>query len=165
MKNLVLFSSANESGNTATLLAQVMVDNNCEIVNLDKLVILPYNYQNQYPADDFYPLVDKMLAAKTLVFASPVYWSAPTAQMKNFVDRLTELLDVGELKAKARAFENKPALVLTTSASERVSPVFYGFFNELFRYFKMNFKACLHANSSDSLKTNQHELSFFTAQL
>lgn len=163
MTNLVLFSSANEKGNTAKLVEQVTKVCSCEVINLDKLFISPYNYQNDYPEDDFYNLVDKMLEADTIVFASPVYWSAPTAHMKNFIDRLTELLDVAELKVKARALENKTAMVLTTSASNYVSPVFYDFFKALFDYFHIQFKACIHANGSD-LQLSTASLALFSTK-
>ena len=56
-----------------------------------------------------------------------MYWHAPTAPIKQLIDRITELTDVPTLKLKARAFANKKAFVLTTSESDELCPIFDGF--------------------------------------
>ena len=69
MKKLVLFSSANKQGFTAQLVEHVAQHHQFEIVDVDSLTITPYSYENDYPEDDFHPLVDKILTADALIFA------------------------------------------------------------------------------------------------
>lgn len=165
MTKLVLFSSANKKGNTAQLVEQVAKHHNLEVIDIDALTITPYNYQNNYPKDDFYPLVEKILAADKLIFASPVYWHTPTAPIKALIDRITELTDVKALKVKARAFAHKPVFVLATSASDELCPIFNGFFEKVFNYFDMNYLAHLHVSCRNGFNLNENELAAFNAAL
>lgn len=165
MKTLILFSSANKQGNTAKTIEHVIQYHSSEIVDIDRLTITPYNYQNSYPVDDFYPLVDKILAADNIVFASPVYWYSVTAPMKALIDRLTELLDVANLKPKARALENKRGFLLTSSGKAQICPVFLGLFQGLFEYFNIEFCATLHAACHEGYSISEQELQHFTNAL
>ncbi|KLN63444.1 flavodoxin family protein [Vibrio sp. VPAP30] len=165
MKTLILFSSANKQGNTAKTIEYVQADHNVEVVDIDSLAITPYCYENDYPADDFYPLVDKMLASDNLVFASPIYWYSVTAPMKALVDRMTELLDVAELKPKARALESKRGFVITSSGKSEICPIFDSFFTGLFRYFNIEYTANLHAACNNGYAINQDDLVLFNKAL
>lgn len=165
MKTLVLFSSANKQGNTAQLVSEVSQHHHAEVVDIDFLNITPYNYNNDYPADDFYPLVEKMLAAEHLVFASPVYWHAVTAPMKSLIDRMTELLDVAELKPKARQLEGKRSYVMASSASPEICPIYHGFFQNVFKYFNMELSGTLHAPCREGFYVEPTELEGFNQAL
>ena len=165
MTKLVLFSSANKQGNTAQLIEEVAKHHSLEVIDIDALTITPYNYQNNYPTDDFYPLVEKILAADKLIFASPVYWHAPTASIKALIDRITELTDVKRLKPKARSLAHKPAFVLATSASDALCPIFNGFFEKVFNYFDIQYSAHLHANCREGFNIEINALSQFNEAL
>ena len=95
---IALFSSARPNGNIGKLLQQIKLQWPMEIIDLESLTISPYNYENKYQTDDFYALIDKILQCENIVFVSPVYWSGVTYLMKNFIDRLCELLDEPHLK-------------------------------------------------------------------
>ncbi|VAV96544.1 Uncharacterized NAD(P)H oxidoreductase, YdeQ/YrkL/YwrO family, partial [hydrothermal vent metagenome] len=89
---LGVLGTSNNNGNTAALARAVFAPlPNAELVNLSALSIAPYDYQNRHDKDDFLPLAEKIVAAKAIVFASPVYWYSMSAQMKVFFDRLTDL--------------------------------------------------------------------------
>ncbi len=165
MQTLVLFSSANPQGNTAKVVENVAKYSEIEVINIDKLTISAYNYQNQYPVDDFYPLVEKMLHADNIVFASPVYWSAMTAPMKQLFDRITELTDVSHLKPKGRALAGKRGFVIASSASPQMCEVFEQMFAKFFRYFDMHYAGKLHASGGDKVVIEPGELSAFIAAL
>lgn len=165
MKKLVLFSSANKQGNTAKLIEQVAKHHQLDVIDIDSLQISPYNYQNEYPEDDFYALVERILAADKLIFASPVYWHAPTAPVKQLIDRITELTDVPTLKPKARAFANKKAFVLATSASDELCPIFDGFFAKVFNYFDIQYTAKLHVSCRDDFSLDNTVLAQFNMAL
>lgn len=165
MKTLVLFSSANHQGNTAQVIERVSQHIDMEIINIDQLSISAYNYENQYPNDDFYPLVEKILQTNNVIFASPVYWHAPTAAMKAFIDRITELTGVAALKPKARALASKRAFVLTSSANAVICPVFDQMFSKIFGYFNMQYAGKLHADCRENITINPRELDTFISAL
>ena len=165
MKTLVLFSSANPQGNTAQVVERVAQHVDTEIINIDELSISAYNYENQYPNDDFYPLVEKILQADNVIFASPIYWHAPTAPMKAFIDRITELTDVAALKTKARSLASKRAFVLTSSANTEICSVFEQMFSKIFSYFSMQYAGKLHADCRENIAINPRELDTFISAL
>ncbi len=165
MNGLVLFSSANKNGNTAKLVEHVNARVQFEVVEIDMLNITPYNYQNKYPSDDFYALVDKILMADILIFASPVYWHAVTAPMKALIDRITELTDVNELKAKARALANKKAYLVATSANEQLCPIYEGFFSRVFNYFDIEYGGFIHVNCRDGFYVESESVNSFAMKL
>ena len=165
MKTLVLFSSANHQGNTAQVIERVSQHIDMEIINIDQLFITAYNYENQYPNDDFYPLVEKILQTDNVIFASPIYWHAPTAAMKAFIDRITELTDVTALKPKARALASKRAFVLTSSANTTICPVFDQMFSKIFSYFNMQYAGKLHADCREKIIISPRELDWFISAL
>ncbi len=157
---LIIFSSARQSGNTAQLVFDTQQQcQSVKRVSLDQLNITPYNYENQYPEDDFYELVEDILAADNLIFASPVYWAGTTANIKALIDRLTELCDVPALKHKGRALKGKRGFYLATSVKDEVSPAYYEFFRHIYAYFDMEFTDQLHINCTDGYQSSEHKQS------
>ncbi|NVD07715.1 NAD(P)H-dependent oxidoreductase [Vibrio sp. JPW-9-11-11] len=161
MKTIVLFSSANKEGNTAQAVASVEANHEFELIDIDDMTITPYNYGNQYPDDDFHPLIERLLDADNLVFASPVYWYSVTAPMKAFIDRLTELLDVKHLRPTARALATKRGFLIASSGSAELCPTFHGLFSGLFAYFDIPFVATLHAPCQSGFSLTSDEVERF----
>ena len=145
MKSIILFSSANKDGNTAKTVDKIHAEHQCEMINIDELDITPYRYNNQYPNDDFYCLLNKISNADNIVFASPVYWYSVTAPMKNLIDRMTELSQSPKLKSQHELFKTKRGFVVSSSGNRRMCPVFRAFFSEFFSYNKIDYVATLHA--------------------
>lgn len=72
----------------------------CDVVDLSKQRIHAFRYDQAYPIeDDFLPIVERMIAAPVVILATPVYWYSFSTSMKNFLDRISDLLmsrkDVG----------------------------------------------------------------------
>src|ERR1700679_3251181 len=65
-----------------------------------------YDYAHSNAGDGFLAVVDGMLAAKTIVFATPVYWYSMSGPMKIFFDRLTDLLETSKEKGRQMAGKN-----------------------------------------------------------
>lgn len=90
---LAILGSARSDGHTAALLKRLIADSDCEIIDLNAANIAGFRYDQQYPADDeFLSVVEKMIAAPIVIFATPVYWYSFSAPMKSFLDRLSDLL-------------------------------------------------------------------------
>lgn len=105
MTPLFLFASARDNGNTQQAMEMVVGQHSAEIVNLSHLKIGYFDYDNKNAEDDFIPLIKKLVTHDKIVFVSPVYWYSVSAQMKTFIDRLTDLMsfekDLGhQLKGK-----------------------------------------------------------------
>lgn len=146
---IAVIGSSRRAGNTGQLIDWVAGEIDCEVIDLGDQQISPYDYQHRNLHDDFIPLVDNLLKADNIVFASPVYWYAMSAQMKVFFDRLSDLLDVEDLKDRGRKLREKNGFVVATSISQLVAPAFKQSFIDTFGYLGMNFGGSLHANCAD----------------
>jgi multimeric flavodoxin WrbA len=90
---IAILGSARSDGHTAALLSRLIADTDCELIDLNAARIAAFRYDQQYPADDeFLAIVEKIIAARVTIFATPVYWYSFSAVMKSFIDRLSDLL-------------------------------------------------------------------------
>jgi multimeric flavodoxin WrbA len=90
---LAILGSARSDGHTAALLHRLIQGLECDVVDLNAASIAPFRYDQHYPAaDEFMPIVERMIAAQVVIFATPVYWYSFSTVMKNFIDRLSDLL-------------------------------------------------------------------------
>ncbi len=101
MKITAFLGSPRPQGNTDILASRILdgaesVGIETEVVAIRKLKIKPCNgcekcWQKGRPCvfdDDMTSQYEKIAASDFLLFATPVYWYAPTAIMKAFIDRL-----------------------------------------------------------------------------
>ena len=105
---LGICGSARKTGNTATLLKEVLQSTGMksELIFLSDLVIgfctgclsCRQNRGICVKKDDMQGLIEKLLAARALVFGSPNYYYDVSGLMKNMIDRTisTNYLGIGE---------------------------------------------------------------------
>lgn len=100
MKAIILLATLKKEGlsNTQVLceffaqkLQQHGVD--YEIVKLVEHNILPGTYSNMGEGDMWHPILDKILQARIVVFATPVWWGSHSSEMQKVIERLDELHD------------------------------------------------------------------------
>ncbi|MBU0729487.1 MAG: flavodoxin family protein [Proteobacteria bacterium] len=103
MKVLAILGSPRKGGNSEILLNAVLdgvkaQGGNAEIIRLSDLRISPCigcggcdKTGKCVVDDDMQPLYDKIIAAKRIILASPIYFYGITAQAKAFVDRTQAL--------------------------------------------------------------------------
>jgi GrpB-like predicted nucleotidyltransferase (UPF0157 family) len=117
---LTLLGSAQGGKNTISFLKENFQQREILVENLSEVQISPYRYDGKYPeSDQFIELVTKIIAADLVVFATPVYWYAMSAPMKNFFDRLSNLLR-GEHKPLGEALYGKKMSLVSTGSDERL---------------------------------------------
>ncbi|WP_171041640.1 flavodoxin family protein [Pseudoalteromonas phenolica] len=165
---IILFSSANQTGNTYQLTQAVrsqLDETHTRYFNLDSHNYADYNYHNFYSRDDFYDIADALEWADNIVFASPVYWHGVTSNMKRLIDRITELTENPEIKHIGKGLKDKKGFVLTTSASKDVCPVFAGFFEKVFHCFDIHMTELLHLDCSKSFTLPKQQITHFSALL
>ncbi|WP_105169941.1 flavodoxin family protein [Pseudoalteromonas sp. T1lg23B] len=167
-KTVILFSSANQTGNTYQLVKLVLAKlpkEQVKFIEIDPLTFSDYNYDNHYPQDDFYTIAQALEWADNIVFASPIYWHGVTSNMKRLIDRMTELTENLAVKHIGKGLKNKHGFVLTTSAHTHPCEVFTGFFERLFSYFDITHSGLVHAPCNEGFKMEQNEVAHLIAQL
>lgn len=114
-----LIATSRPDGNTWRLLRSIN-KYNAPIVDLTEKQIAYFDYQQKYHHDDFIEILEYLLQFQTIGFVSPLYWYSISAQMKTFIDRLSDMLI--EQKDMGRRLRGKKSLLLATGSTEIVLP-------------------------------------------
>lgn len=139
---LGIIGSSRRNGNTSLLTEAVFKHlDSSQLAELRDLTIAPYDYGHRHRADDFIPLARMMVQAKIIVLATPVYWYSMSAQMKAFMDRLTDLTETHKLLGRALA--GRTVFVIATSTNG-LPTYFERPFAETAQYFNMRWGGLLH---------------------
>jgi len=143
---IAILASARRDGNTAKFVNWIGDELDINIIDISKKNISPYDYEHKNLDDDFIPLMNDLLDYKNIIFATPVYWYTASAQMKIFIDRTSDFLDLEELKDMGRRLRNKSGYVVCTSISDEADQSFINAFKDTFEYLGMNYGGHVHAN-------------------
>ena len=145
---LILIGSARRNGNTAqtadrlqSALAARCPNSTIDLINLQDLLIGAFDYECTNASDQLMSVVDHMLAASTIVFATPVYWYAMATIMKNFFDRLTDLVMVPANRPKGRSLAGRNTFLLSNGAYPDLPLGFEEPFRLTSEYLSMRFVA------------------------
>jgi GrpB-like predicted nucleotidyltransferase (UPF0157 family) len=115
---LAILGSAPGGKNTEAFLREKYPG--AEVVHLHREDVRPYQYGEAGEHSDAFPgIVEKMLGADLVVFATPVYWYAMSGPMKDFLDRFSNLLR-GKHKAYGEALYGKQMRLLSTGYDDRL---------------------------------------------
>jgi multimeric flavodoxin WrbA len=154
---IALFASSRRHGNTGAILDRIAAAAEVEVVDLAEVAISPYDYSHGNRTDGFERLIDKVLGYKQVIFAAPVYWYSVPPHMKTFIDRLTDLLEVPDLKDKGRKLREKHAFVVATSGIDELSYAYISMFKDTFAYLGMAYCGVLHVNCEGGYKMGTGE--------
>ncbi|GLP96236.1 flavodoxin family protein [Paraferrimonas sedimenticola] len=155
MKTAIILGSSRSNGNTAKLVDYVSRRVNADVYDLNQYRIEPFNYDNRYQ-DDFGSLAEQLLEYDNLVLASPMYWYSASAQMKVFLDRISDLLDFE--KGKGRQLRGKSAGLLASGNDSTPPECFEQMFELTFKYLGMNYLGMSYASFGQSETLSQHTL-------
>jgi len=166
-KTIAVLGSSRRNGNTGKLIDLISDNLGIEVIDLSLKDISPFDYEHKNIGDDFLPLMDHLLKFENIIFASPVYWFAMSAQMKIFIDRMSDFLSVEELKDKGRELRNKVGYVVSTSISEELDPSFINSFTDTFEYLGIKYGGCVHLDCKNGfdLLTSQKSIDNFVNKL
>lgn len=148
-KTIALFASARRHGNTGKFIDWIADELNIDVIDLAEKDITPYDYEHKNINDDFLPTVQQLLQYDNIIFVTPVYWYGPSAQMKIFIDRTSDFLDIDELKDIGRQLRTKTAYIVCTSISQDADDSFLNSFKDTFGYLGISYKGYIHANCED----------------
>jgi multimeric flavodoxin WrbA len=151
LSTLALLASSRRHGHTGQLIDRIARELAVEVIDLAALRLSAYDYEHRNRADDFEPLMMRVLAHQQLILATPVYWYAVTPAMKVFLDRICDLLEIPELLPAGRRLRGKNAYIVCTSVCAAPAPQFMGSLCETFSYLGMHFNGVAHVNCGDGL--------------
>lgn len=122
MQPLIILGSARSDGNTRQAVEYLKALHDCELLDLNDWDFSYYDYQHRNREDDFIRIIERVLQHDTLIFASPIYWYTMSAVMKNFFDRLSDLLKIH--KEKGRQLRGKTMCVISCNGDAEDYPSF-----------------------------------------
>lgn len=136
-KVVVILGTTRDDSNTLQKLRENLPFKKFELIELHKLKIEHFNYDQPAP-DDFLAVAEKMTQATVIVFATPVYWYAMSGHLKVFFDRLTDL--TAESKLMGRALTGKRVFLFATGTDPSLPPGFEVPFQKTSEYFGMHYE-------------------------
>jgi len=154
---IAIFGSARRNGNTGKFIDWIGDELNIKIIDLSEKHISPYDYEHRNLNDDFIPLMNELLNYKKIIFVTPVYWYAASAQLKIFIDRTSDFLDIEELKDIGRRLREKTAYIVCTSISTDADRSFLNSLKDTFEYLGMNYGGHVHANCVNGYTPNDYK--------
>ncbi len=154
MKTAIILASSRSSGNTGALANVMKSELNAQLFDLADYQIAPFCYDNSNK-DDFLPLVDKLLVFDRLIFATPMYWYSASAQMKMFIDRISDLLSFQ--KDKGRALRGKSVGLLATGHDDFPADCFEQMFELTFQYLGLNYLGMNYCSCKAGFELSEHQ--------
>lgn len=113
---LIITSFARDQSDIKRLVEAALVDRTATVVDLHKKRISSYRYDETDRGDDFLTIAEDMATREVIVFATPVYWYAMSGALKQFFDRLTDLITVR--KDLGRALKGAKIYLLVCGTDE-----------------------------------------------
>jgi multimeric flavodoxin WrbA len=140
MKALVLLATLKKEGlsNTQTL-SEFLADKmrakgiDVDIVRLATLDVPPGTYSNMGDGDEWPSVLESILAAQIVIFATPIWWNNMSSLMQRVVERLDELHD-HVMTGEPSGLEGKAAGIVISGDSDGAQSVIASlanFFNAL----------------------------------
>lgn len=136
-KTIILQGSARSKGNTHKIIQSLQQKISSDFIDLNTLNFSYYDYDHHNQNDDFLPLCEKLLQYDHLILATPVYWYSMSAIMKNFLDRLSDLLTIR--KDMGRALKGKKLSLIICSSDVTEMEWFHKPFEETAKYLEMKY--------------------------
>ncbi len=156
-KTIAVIGSSRRNGNTGNLIDLIANKLDIEVIDLSLKNISTFDYEHNNINDDFLTLMELILKHDNIIFASPVYWFAMSAQIKIFIDRMSDFLSVDELKDKGRQLRGKVGYVVSTSISEEIDDSFIESFTKTFNYLGLGFGGFIHANCHNGFHSRSYQ--------
>ncbi|KAA9327368.1 flavodoxin family protein [Adhaeribacter soli] len=168
MKALILLGTLKKTGlsNTETLsefFAEHLKKQNiaCKIIKLVAYNILPGTYSDMGKDDDWPKILEQILAADILIFATPIWWNNQSSEIQRVIERLDELHDE-ILAGKKSKLEGKAGGIIITGDSDGAQHIIANISN-FYNAIGINFPAyatlsVLWEKQAKGVKTSREEL-------
>jgi multimeric flavodoxin WrbA len=105
----------------------------CSIIKLVHYNILPGTYSDMGPGDDWPNILQQLLAADIIIFATPIWWGNQSSEIQKVIERLDELHDEILAGKKSRLEGKMGGMVITgdSDGAQHVIANISNFFNAI----------------------------------
>jgi multimeric flavodoxin WrbA len=124
MKAIILLGTLKKEGLSNTeVLSEFLAgffkqqDIDCKIIKLVDHTILPGTYSDMGAGDDWPGILEQVLAADFIVFATPIWWNNQSSEIQRVIERLDELHDE-ILEGKKSKLDGKVGGIVITGDSD-----------------------------------------------
>jgi multimeric flavodoxin WrbA len=147
-KTIILFGNSSKPDQSRSLADEVAREFGFKVFDL-----ADYDINNQELNDPLIELLENIIQADTIIFATPVYCYSMSARMKLFMDRLTDLVrEDEELKNMLRG---KRGLVLSTGTDTIAPKLFEQSFSLLLAYLGIEYSGMLYRTRDTDFTPDQ----------
>jgi multimeric flavodoxin WrbA len=136
-KTIVIFGNSSKPDQSRSLADEVAREFGFQVLDLAE-----YEINNREINDSLIEIVESIMHADTIIFATPVYCYSMSARLKLFMDRLTDLVrEDEELKTMLRG---KRGLLLSTGTDAAPPKYFEETFSLLLAYLGIEYSGMLY---------------------
>ena len=151
-KTVVILGSSRSNGNTRRILDEfISLSPDIDVADLNDYKIGYYHYDFKNKDDDFFNLFLNILEYDTIIFATPIYWYTMSAQIKTFLDRISDVLH-GEKKVFGRKLRGKNLASISCGSNDEIFDGFAMPFEQTANYLGMNYLGHMHTWLEDDSK-------------
>ncbi|SMD38951.1 NADPH-dependent FMN reductase [Reichenbachiella faecimaris] len=145
MRILSLIGSSHQNGNTSLVTKRFAEISGSHVVDLGQKDISYYDYGHKNFEDDFLPLIKDFLQNyDTLVLVTPIYWYTMSAEVKTFLDRISDLLTIE--KDLGRQLRGKSMALISQTEGDFYHEWFAEPIRLTAKYLGMEFKGHVHVS-------------------
>lgn len=141
-QSIIIQGSSRSNGDTNAIVKRLLELTETGFIDLKTKDIHAFDYEYRHLHDDFIPTIEEILKYDILIFATPVYWYSMSGIMKDFFDRITDLLK--RRKDLGYQLRGKKMMVISCSSEEYLVPEFIAPFRYSAEYLGMEFDGHLH---------------------
>ncbi|MGB3182037.1 MAG: NAD(P)H-dependent oxidoreductase [Cyclobacteriaceae bacterium] len=135
---MVIVGSHRDESDTLAFTEKILGDIPHKLVNLRKVRISPYCYSGKYREEDQFDYMAGLMAIyNPIVFATPVYWYSMSGIMKDYFDRITDLLTIN--KPYGRKLRGKTIYVISVGSDRKLPDGFEMPFRNTAKYLGMKY--------------------------
>ena len=135
--------SSNPMGDTYEVCRTIVKEKGYKFQDLNELVIMPYDYEHDNKDDDFIGFMKHVVKDYDhIILASPIYWYSVSGIMKNFIDRITDLMTIE--KPTGRLLREKQLSLISVSKANDCPEEFAKPLERTANYLSMEWKGHYH---------------------
>lgn len=150
---LIIIGSSRKQSDTKSFVNEVFRSTTHKQLDLLDFHITPYNYDGIYPVDDFNKLAEEILQHDAIIFATPVYWYAMSAVMKQVFDRITDLVTIR--KSTGRLLKDKTIFLIAVGDNAEIPEGFEIPFKNTAEYLDMKYGGCIYFSTGHETDADQ----------
>jgi multimeric flavodoxin WrbA len=154
-KTAIIYGGVRDHGNTIRVINTVAQKISADVFDVSHHQISFYDHEHKNRDDDFLPLIKNLVQYDRWIFASPVYWYTMSAQLKVFVDRISDLMDIEQ--DLGRQLRGLGAALIATGIEESCPTCYEDVFIHSFNYLDMNYLGCLYVDTSNPIDPDEFE--------